>query len=345
MRKKLKEFIKGLIGIWIVFILFFVPILCLGGEYKAALIMALIVTIMFGSILLAVIIGNKVNLFSKKKNIRKKFEKYQREIPKEYTVSMASLLLDSLTLYLKLSCNNLVLQLGHFTSMYPFLYHSIRHFAWKICIHAFEEIVDIPATILSLIGKNILIYENNKLSVQHIEELSNLFEHEKYVYECIKEKKKIQPNKFRVNVINDALRFKYIKKNDVKDPFKKAILIFLALMILTFVCSIRLIGFPKVLYYSIIVILFICTITSPIAVFNKHELDIDNPYKNTRLGNKEIKRLMGLKKYLKEFSLIDKKKIKEVIIWEDYLAYAYMFGINKKIFEEFKELKQINNIV
>lgn len=305
MKKEIKELIKSLIGVWIIFILFFVPFLCLVGEYKIAVEMAAIITIMLGSILLAVIIGNKVNLFFKKKEITKRTKKYEREIPKTYTVSIASLLLDNV----------------------------------------FEESVDIPAIILSLIGNNVLNYENKKLSVQHIEDFSDLYNHEKYVYECIKGNKKIQSDKFREYVIEDALKSKYIKKNDVKDPWKKSILIFITLTILTCVCPICLSRLPEFLQYSIIVILLISTITSPIAVFNKYELDVDNPYKNTRLGNKEVRKLLGLKKYLKEFSMIDKKEIKEVIIWEDYLAYAYMFGINKKIFEEFKELQQINNVV
>lgn len=303
-KKDYKEFKKGLMSVWIMFILFFVPILCLTREYKAAIIMASTISIMFGSILIAVIIGNKVNLFSKK-NIAKKARKYEREIPKEYTVSMASLLIDNV----------------------------------------FENNIDIPAIILSLIGKNILTYESNKLRVEHKEDLSNLYNHEIYIYECIKENKKIQSNKFKDYVIEDALKAKYIKKYDVKDFFEKSIIVFIGVIILLFICSISLMRLPEFLYYSIIIILFISAITSPIAIFNKYELDMDNPYKNTSLGNKEVRKLMGLKKYLKDFSMIDKKEIKEVVIWEDYLAYAYMFRINKKVFEEFKTLKQINNIV
>lgn len=303
MRKKLKEFIKYLICAWIISILFFG--LCCLGEYKMAIIMICMVTIMFGSILLAVLIGNKVNLFWKKNKSIQKDKNYEREIPKSYTVSMASLLLDNV----------------------------------------FEDIVDIPAIILSLIGKNVLSYEEKMLIAQPLEGSDSLYNHEKYVYKCIKEKKKIQPKKFRKYVIEDALMAKYIKKNVIKDPFYKSVLIFLSLAIVGFVCTVILTRLPEFLYYSIVMICFFAAITSPISIFNKYDLDIENPYKNTKLGNKEVRTLLGLKNYLKDFSMLNEKEIKEVILWEDYLAYAYMFGLNKKIFEEFKELKQIKDII
>lgn len=304
-KKEYKELKESIIAAWVMFILFFGIILCLAQEYIIAIWMILIVTVMFGSVYVVLVISNKINLFLKKKNIPKRYKKHERDIPKRYTVSMASLLLDNV----------------------------------------FEDKIDIPAIILSLIGKNILIYENNKLQVRRNADISKLFNHEKYLYKCIEGKKKVETNKFRKLVIEDTLKIKYIKKNTPKDPLKKALIVFLGLPILIFVYAIIASGLPKFLYCSIGFGLGVCAIMSPMAIFNKYQLDNENPYKNTILGNIEVKKLLGLKRYLKNYSMIDNKKIKEAIVWEDYLAYAYIFGINKKIFEEFKGLKQINNIV
>ena len=48
--------------------------------------------------------------------------------------------------------------------------------------------------------------------------------------------------------------------------------------------------------------------------------------------------LGGLKKYLEDFSSLDEKRTIEVHLWEDYLIYAQMFGIAKKVAEELKKM-------
>lgn len=48
--------------------------------------------------------------------------------------------------------------------------------------------------------------------------------------------------------------------------------------------------------------------------------------------------LAGLKKYLKEYTLIKEREAVEVTLFEDYLIYAQMLGIAKEVAKEFKEL-------
>ena len=48
--------------------------------------------------------------------------------------------------------------------------------------------------------------------------------------------------------------------------------------------------------------------------------------------------LAGLKKYLTVFSRIDKKLPIEVKLWKEYLIFAQIFGIAKKVAKEFKKL-------
>ncbi len=52
----------------------------------------------------------------------------------------------------------------------------------------------------------------------------------------------------------------------------------------------------------------------------------------------DSKQLLGLKKFLKEFSEIDKKETIEVHLWDEYLMFAYIFGIADKVLSQLKKL-------
>ena len=52
----------------------------------------------------------------------------------------------------------------------------------------------------------------------------------------------------------------------------------------------------------------------------------------------DSKQLLGLKKFLKEFSEIDKKETIEVHLWDEYLMFAYIFGIADKVLAQLKKL-------
>ncbi|MDO4341960.1 MAG: DUF2207 domain-containing protein [bacterium] len=52
----------------------------------------------------------------------------------------------------------------------------------------------------------------------------------------------------------------------------------------------------------------------------------------------EAIQLAGLKKYLIDFSNMKEKEAIEVHLWQDYLIYAQMFGIAKRVAEQFKKM-------
>lgn len=52
----------------------------------------------------------------------------------------------------------------------------------------------------------------------------------------------------------------------------------------------------------------------------------------------EAKELKGLKKFLEEFTLIDKREAIEVTLFEQYLMFAQILGIAKKVASQFKKL-------
>ena len=49
-------------------------------------------------------------------------------------------------------------------------------------------------------------------------------------------------------------------------------------------------------------------------------------------------RLYGLKLYLTEFSRMNTKEVMEVKLWDEYLMFAYLFGIADKVAKQFKNL-------
>ncbi|MEG2144526.1 MAG: DUF2207 domain-containing protein, partial [Oscillospiraceae bacterium] len=66
---------------------------------------------------------------------------------------------------------------------------------------------------------------------------------------------------------------------------------------------------------------------------NTNGLDNLSPRGMTQLMN-----LMGLKKYLLDFSLIGERGISEAIIWQDYLTFATLLGIAEKVMEQLGKL-------
>ena len=48
--------------------------------------------------------------------------------------------------------------------------------------------------------------------------------------------------------------------------------------------------------------------------------------------------LYGLKKYLEEFSRMDTKEVMEVKLWDEYLMFAYLFGIADKVAKQLKDM-------
>ena len=55
-------------------------------------------------------------------------------------------------------------------------------------------------------------------------------------------------------------------------------------------------------------------------------------------GKSELAEVMGLKKYLDEFTLIAERSVTETVIWKEYLIYATLFGIADRVMEQFKKV-------
>ena len=53
----------------------------------------------------------------------------------------------------------------------------------------------------------------------------------------------------------------------------------------------------------------------------------------------EVRQVFGLRKFLKEFTLLDERGVNEVTLWKDYMIYATLFGIAEQVI---KDMKKIN---
>lgn len=73
-------------------------------------------------------------------------------------------------------------------------------------------------------------------------------------------------------------------------------------------------------------------ITTTLKIFKKEKYIVDSSLME------EAKELKGLQKFLEEFTLIDKREAIEVTLFEEYLMFAQILGIAKKVASQFKKL-------
>lgn len=58
----------------------------------------------------------------------------------------------------------------------------------------------------------------------------------------------------------------------------------------------------------------------------------------TPAGQSEARKLLGLKKFLQDFTLMGEKDTIEVILWQDYMVYGALFGIADKVAEQLRDI-------
>lgn len=56
----------------------------------------------------------------------------------------------------------------------------------------------------------------------------------------------------------------------------------------------------------------------------------------TQKGVEQKEEWKGLKKYMEDFSMLDKREVPELVIWEKYLVFATAFGIADKVIKQLK---------
>lgn len=62
-------------------------------------------------------------------------------------------------------------------------------------------------------------------------------------------------------------------------------------------------------------------------------------YQYTNNKEEEARHVFGMKKFLKEFTMLDERGVNEVALWKDYMIYATLFGIADQVI---KDMRKIN---
>ena len=58
----------------------------------------------------------------------------------------------------------------------------------------------------------------------------------------------------------------------------------------------------------------------------------------TPAGKEQLGEIMGLRRFLLDFSLIREREVRETVIWQDYMVYAVVMGIADKVMPQIRDL-------
>ena len=96
-------------------------------------------------------------------------------------------------------------------------------------------------------------------------------------------------------------------------------------------------------YIAAIIFLFCFTLTAfivPLIIFAIDAIMCGKIAKKlnvlTQKGVDMQEQWKGLKKYMEDFSILDRREVPELVIWEKYLVYATVFGVAEKVIKQLK---------
>lgn len=220
---------------------------------------------------------------------------------------------------------------------------------------------EIVATILNLKLKRKIEINKNEIKVID-SEIEGLRKTEKFVLQNIVDGKVQIDNSGYIESYaqDEAIKDELIKKNSELEGRKRnkkmLIKIGLTLIILIILFIIICNNAEKInelnnnvistiltiLTFIYSIILFMSLTIMPIAMIVYSLLQI-NSYSRTEKGEEVNRKIEGLKQYITDYSLLKEKEQNELILWEEYLIYSVIFGLNKtSIVDEISKLIEIN---
>lgn len=87
----------------------------------------------------------------------------------------------------------------------------------------------------------------------------------------------------------------------------------------------------KMILIPIITIVTLMIVNMIVVIILKNKVNVF-----TQKGLDEKEEWKGLKKYMEDFSMLNEKEVPEIVIWEKFLVYATVFGIDKKVLKQLK---------
>lgn len=283
------------------------------------------------AIILAIFSIKSILKNSKKIKTRKKFEpsqeiEYYREIPKEDTTPAEAV---SILLQQVGGLNNSI-YLGRIFSatLLDLSLKKIIDFEVKDKIITIKILEENPK---ELVNDEKAIFEFLKQACEKTEGQITVKELEKYIKKSSSKVLKLS-EKIDKNTEQSLYQKELADKKEKEESIKiitYIILLGIAFIFLIFIfimlvaMSINPIGMIPLAITTLIQLIVFSILLSKINVLTQKGIDENAKWK-------------GLKKYMQDFSMLDKREVPEVVIWEKFLVYATAFGIADKVLKQLK---------
>ena len=202
-----------------------------------------------------------------------------------------------------------------------------------------EKEKDIMACILDLCAKRYLNIIKEKDDVYSIgigtnTDIKNLPLDEKYLYDKIVKKQKINFSKWKSIIIEEFNKYKFLKNTKISLYVVFLILYFIIMILLAIINNLNSninldsgVNFMVLIFFTAMELAFLEPIIRIISEKLRKGEYISGIYTNA--GAKEMKRWDKYKNYLQDYTLIKEKKIDSVMVLEKHIAYATVLNVNK----------------
>ena len=224
-----------------------------------------------------------------------------------------------------------------------------KHCSPAICSLIYDLKTDIykdyTATILYLCIKKYLelIKEGEiyKLKSGKQKDISNLGRCEKYVLDIIKKEKKFDADIFKEEIITEAQEKELIMSKKHSNVLRIMICTLFAIISLIIMYNINKIIFLILIYFFSVILYVVVYIFS---MKDEYRI-VDTNYVRTKDGKNIALLLKGLKRYMKEYTLIKDKEIDYIQILENYIPYALALGEADAVEEFIKYNEEYRDLI
>ncbi len=206
---------------------------------------------------------------------------------------------------------------------------------------------DYTATILYLCTKKYIHLvkneDNYELKISENIDYSNLGKCEKYVLDILQNKAKFDENQFKNEIMKEAQEKGLITDKKLSKTAKIALIIIFIVLSLIVTYNIN-----KTVFMILISIFGAVLFTGCAMIKMKIENQInfvDTQYIRTKDGKNIALLLKGLKRFIKEFTLINEKEIDYIQILEDYIPYALALDEADTVEEFIKYNEEYRNLI
>ncbi len=141
-----------------------------------------------------------------------------------------------------------------------------------------------------------------------------------------------------LGLIEESRKIKEKNKKRIKMIVIFYLILFIIFIITSVLGNLFFSSNENFLLYIMIYLVFMLLFIPLILIFYIFPLvKVLNIYVRTEKGEEIHKKLEGLKNYLKDFSRLDEKNSKEIMLWDSYLVYSVIFNQNENIIKEIEK--------